>query len=438
MWRLLLWLLPLSLPQLVPHLGPFPSHPTFYPTPPPLPLPGTLREDADALCGRSVTDGAFWLCRLADLPSALHAEQVVAAGHQGCRHLALETHEAVPVDPGADPNQSRNPGARAAFQSAQNPRGETHAAAASLWVGRRPTGEGGGRAGGVTGRWAAGAGARCSGEGAAAGVARLQPGESAEGVTLSTTGKWVIQRGDHACVLRQSRGQSWSDGAGADAAAIATQRLLLRGAARLIARSAVDERRPDVGSTELEAQLVWRRQSWGGIAPKSESPSAAGACAKRASGTASLGGLPGGAEAVCAHPAIVRVIGNRWGHLPARRVVYGHGKSRRWGCWRRRRGGRMVASCPGPQSRPQSPTQGAKAFKTDISAISVEVIVSLEVYKGSSSQGDVSLDLLSRSVHVLWHPSHLEHGVFFSTRCHDVGVSLLLDALDCCPFWSNN
>lgn len=31
-------------------------------TPPPLPLPGTLREDADALCGRSVTDGAFWLC----------------------------------------------------------------------------------------------------------------------------------------------------------------------------------------------------------------------------------------------------------------------------------------------------------------------------------------------------------------------------------------
>lgn len=98
----------------------------------------------------------------------------------------------------------------------------------------------------------------------------------------------------------------------------------------------------------------------------------------------------------------------------------------------------MVAGGPGPQRRTQPSAQGAQAFQTDISAVGVEVIVSLQVYKGSSSQGDVGLDLLSCSIHVFWHPGHLEHWVLLSTGCHNVGVSLLLDALDSCSLWSNN
>lgn len=98
----------------------------------------------------------------------------------------------------------------------------------------------------------------------------------------------------------------------------------------------------------------------------------------------------------------------------------------------------MVAGSPGPQRRPQSSTQGAQAFQTDVSAVGVEVIVSLQVYKGSSSQGDVGLNLFSCTVHVFRHPGHLEHRIFLSTGCHDVGVSLLLDTLDSCSLWSNN
>lgn len=60
----------------------------------------------------------------------------------------------------------------------------------------------------------------------------------------------------HTCVLRQSWRQSWSDGATAEAAAVATERLLLGGAGSLVAGSAVDERRPNVGSTELKAQFI--------------------------------------------------------------------------------------------------------------------------------------------------------------------------------------
>lgn len=98
----------------------------------------------------------------------------------------------------------------------------------------------------------------------------------------------------------------------------------------------------------------------------------------------------------------------------------------------------MVVASPRPQRRTQPTAQGAQAFQADISAVGVEVVVSLQVYKGSSSQGDVGLDLLSRPIDIFWHPSDLEHRVLLSAGCHDVGVRLLLDALDSRPLWSNN
>lgn len=98
----------------------------------------------------------------------------------------------------------------------------------------------------------------------------------------------------------------------------------------------------------------------------------------------------------------------------------------------------MVIGSPGPQRCSQSPAQSAQAFQADVSAVGVEVVVSLQVHKGSSSQGDVGLDLLPRPVHIFWHAGHLEHGVFLSTGRHNVGVSLLLDALDGCSLWAND
>lgn len=73
----------------------------FFKMTPPLPglwVGGSLGEDADALCGRDVADRAFGLSGLADLSGAVHTEEVVAAGHQGGRHFALEAGHAVPED----------------------------------------------------------------------------------------------------------------------------------------------------------------------------------------------------------------------------------------------------------------------------------------------------------------------------------------------------
>lgn len=51
-----------------------------------------LRKYTYSLSNCSMADGAFGLVPLADAVGTLHAEQVVAAGHQGRDHLAFETH----------------------------------------------------------------------------------------------------------------------------------------------------------------------------------------------------------------------------------------------------------------------------------------------------------------------------------------------------------
>lgn len=54
-----------------------------------------LREDPDGLGDERVTDRAFGMVQLADTDGALHAEEVVAAGHQSGRHFTLEAGHAV-------------------------------------------------------------------------------------------------------------------------------------------------------------------------------------------------------------------------------------------------------------------------------------------------------------------------------------------------------
>lgn len=63
----------------------------------PLPRAGALPsgKDADGLSDRRVADGALGITLLADAVGALHAEQVVTAGHQRGDHFALEAHGAV-------------------------------------------------------------------------------------------------------------------------------------------------------------------------------------------------------------------------------------------------------------------------------------------------------------------------------------------------------
>lgn len=52
-----------------------------------------------------MADGAFGLVSLADAVGTLHAEEVVAAGHQGRDHLAFEAHRAVPAALAACPGR---------------------------------------------------------------------------------------------------------------------------------------------------------------------------------------------------------------------------------------------------------------------------------------------------------------------------------------------
>lgn len=90
----------------------------------------------------------------------------------------------------------------------------------------------------------------------------------------------------------------------------------------------------------------------------------------------------------------------------------------------------------GPQRSPETASSrsrgqgGAQPLQADISAVAVEVVVGLQVHEGTRAQRDVRLDLLARPVHVLWHARHLEHRVLLAAGCDDVGVRLLLDALD--------
>lgn len=50
-----------------------------------------------------MTDGAFRLVPITDAVGTLHAEQVVAAGHQGRDHLTFKAHRAVPAALAARP-----------------------------------------------------------------------------------------------------------------------------------------------------------------------------------------------------------------------------------------------------------------------------------------------------------------------------------------------
>lgn len=142
-----------------------------------------LGEDPDALSGRSVAHGTLGLLRLTDLPGAVHAEEVVPAWDQRSRHFALAAHVTV----------SRHHSRQAArFQATQHGRSDADSAAAAFRVSWRATRERRRRAGRVAGGASAAAAAAPAGERAAA-TARLQPGEGAEGVALSTAGQWVIR-----------------------------------------------------------------------------------------------------------------------------------------------------------------------------------------------------------------------------------------------------
>lgn len=69
-------------------------------------------------------------------------------------------------------------------------------------------------------------------------------------------------------------------------------------------------------------------------------------------------------------------------------------------------------------------------IKTHIGPVCVEVVFILEFNEAPCPHGNVGFDLFTGSVHILRHPCHLEHRLFVSAGCHDVGVGLLLDALD--------
>lgn len=53
------------------------------------------RKDADGLSDRGVADRALRIALLADAVGALHAEEVVAAGHQCGDYFTLKAHGAV-------------------------------------------------------------------------------------------------------------------------------------------------------------------------------------------------------------------------------------------------------------------------------------------------------------------------------------------------------
>lgn len=105
-----------------------------------------LREDSDALRGRGAANWTLGLLRLAYLPGAIHAKEVVPARNQRGGHLALAAHVTVPATAGHHNSQA------ARFQSPQHRGGDAHAAASSLGVSGRTAGQRGGRAGRVTRR----------------------------------------------------------------------------------------------------------------------------------------------------------------------------------------------------------------------------------------------------------------------------------------------
>lgn len=76
--------------------------------------------------------------------------------------------------------------------------------------------------------------------------------------------------------------------------------------------------------------------------------------------------------------------------------------------------------------------------KTHISPICVEVIFILEFNEAPRPHGNVGFNLFTRTVHILWHTRHLEHWLLVPTGCHDVGVGLLLDALDSSTLGTDN
>ena len=58
--------------------------------------------------------------------------------------------------------------------------------------------------------------------------------------------------------------------------------------------------------------------------------------------------------------------------------------------------------------------------------------------RSSGSDGNVSLNLFSRSLHIFRKPGNLEDGFLVTRGCNDISVGLLLNTLNCCTLGSHN
>lgn len=76
--------------------------------------------------------------------------------------------------------------------------------------------------------------------------------------------------------------------------------------------------------------------------------------------------------------------------------------------------------------------------ETHVGAIGVEVVLVCELDEAAGAHGDVCFNLFPGPVHILRHARHLKHGLFVPAGCDDVGVRLLLDALDSGPLGSHH
>ncbi len=77
-------------------------------------------------------------------------------------------------------------------------------------------------------------------------------------------------------------------------------------------------------------------------------------------------------------------------------------------------------------------------IETHVGAVGMEVVLIGELDQAAGAHGDVCFDLLPGPVYVLRHAGHLEDGLFVTAGRDDVGVRLLLDALDGSPLGANH
>ena len=130
----------------------------------------------------------------------------------------------------------------------------------------------------------------------------------------------------------------------------------------------------------------------------------------------------GGSCTAAGPPAEVRVCGGAAKRAGAVVAIAREGLAARSG---RDAGGGLA-----PEAAWAGPAGPMMQIKAHIRAIGVEVVLICELNDAASAQGDVRLDLLASSVHVLRHAGHLEHRLLVAAGRHDVRVRLLLDALD--------